>query len=347
MKNTIFLKKATQAISTARSINYAAQGTLLPLIEKALGQGRKKPFQEFSNSLKIALPKVQKLIEVDSENIAQKEYPINVLFEETPIEHYLRLPVLLQDAIRAHQQRKNKDSNQFSKTDPSFLDTMPEYYKRNFHFQDGGYLSDDSARLYDHQVEILFSGTAQMMRRQIIPSLKKHFQKSDGKSLRFLEIGSGTGSLTKAVALAFPNAQIVSLDPSPYYLKYAQQRLHSFKRIDFIQGFGEKLEFKDEVFDAVFSCFLFHELPMDVRKEVISESFRVLKPNGYFGFADSIQSEDDVDMDWALKKFPIDFHEPFYKNYIENKMEILIKKVFNQELKTEIHFLTKIIFTKK
>src|SRR5437763_4665502 len=43
---------------------------------------------------------------------------------------------------------------------------LPLYYQQNFHFQTDGYLSDRSARLYDFQVEALFAGTADAMRRR-------------------------------------------------------------------------------------------------------------------------------------------------------------------------------------
>ena len=42
------------------------------------------------------------------------------------------------------------------------------YYLQNFHYQTDGYLSDLSANLYDLQVEILFNGAADAMRRRII-----------------------------------------------------------------------------------------------------------------------------------------------------------------------------------
>ena len=47
-------------------------------------------------------------------------------------------------------------------TDPSLY---PDYYQ-NFHHQTDGYLSDHQA-LYDLQVEILFNGSADAMRRRV------------------------------------------------------------------------------------------------------------------------------------------------------------------------------------
>ena len=45
----------------------------------------------------------------------------------------------------------------------------PPYY---FHFQTGGWMTDDSARRYDTQVEVLFNGTANATRRQALPQLE-------------------------------------------------------------------------------------------------------------------------------------------------------------------------------
>jgi hypothetical protein len=36
----------------------------------------------------------------------------------------------------------------------------PRYYLQNFHYQSGGWMTDDSAERYDTQVEVLFNGTA-------------------------------------------------------------------------------------------------------------------------------------------------------------------------------------------
>ncbi len=41
-------------------------------------------------------------------------------------------------------------------------------------------------------------------------------------------------------------------------------------------------------------------------------------------FVDSVQKEDAKEFEWALEQFPVDFHEPFYKNYVMNPMEGLM-----------------------
>lgn len=47
----------------------------------------------------------------------------------------------------------------------------PKYFNRNFHFQVDGYTSENSAEIYDHQVEILFAGMAAPMRRLLLNEL--------------------------------------------------------------------------------------------------------------------------------------------------------------------------------
>ena len=58
---------------------------------------------------------------------------------------------------------KRRTSGKFS--DVKTNKDLPKYFLRNFHYQTDGYLSEKSARLYEFQVETLFSGCAATMRR--------------------------------------------------------------------------------------------------------------------------------------------------------------------------------------
>ena len=149
--------------------------------------------------------------------------------------------------------------------------------------------------------------------------------------------------MTRSLALAFPRAKITCVDLSPIYLAKGRERLKEFKNINYVQGAAENLPFKDETFDAVVSCFLFHELPMNIRKKVLSEGFNFLKKGGFLGLVDSIQKNDDQDFQWALKQFPMDFHEPFYKNYTQIPMETLLEKAGFNNIQSEIGFLSKAV----
>jgi ubiquinone/menaquinone biosynthesis C-methylase UbiE len=351
LENNIFFRSVLEKLSYGfchvRSGHFAWQGALLPWIARLSGAQSSRVDASYSEHLKSALPKIQELYLQDSKNIAHGLYPITVLTPENPIRHFSRIPLLYFDAFRAGRQKKKKQTKKFDHKAQDLFSELPGYYKRNFHYQDSGYLGESSAELYEHQVEVLFSGAADAMRRILIAPLKKHFSNSDGRGLHFLEVGCGTGRLTKFIALAFPEAKVTAVDLSPFYIKSATRQLNSLKKINFVHGAAENLDFKNQTFDAILSCYLFHELPEGVRRQVLKEGFRLLKPGGFYAVADSLQKNDDQDLDWALEQFPKDFHEPFYKNYILNPLDSLLKEAGFVQISTAKGFLTKAVTGKK
>ncbi len=314
-----------RALAHSRSAVYTGEGFLLPLIE--LVATRKRPRLPIDNLafFKTARASLNELIECDISRIERGVYPREVLMPEPLMNHVRRLPLLFREGFRISRRRQDKKARVFGEEARDLLRGLPEYYQRNFHFQGDGYLSDTSAELYEHQVEVLFGGTADAMRRLIIQPLREKFGQGDGEGLTFLELGAGTGRATLFVRMAFPKAKIVAVDLSGPYLKKAQRQLDRFTRHDFIEADAAKLPFQDEKFDAVYSVFLFHELPREVRKDVLRESARILKRGGFMGFVDSLQLGDTADFDESLKLFPVHYHEPFYRDYIETAMTSLIE----------------------
>lgn len=347
LSDTQLIQKLTYGYNHLRFGHFAWQGALLPLVDLISGNVDSKRRKPGFDHLKLALPKIQQLFEQDSLNIAEGVYPASVLIPENPIQHFSRIPFLFADAFRAHQQKRKKKTKEFFATDELDLNEFPEYYRRNFHFQDNGYLGDKSADLYEHQVEVLFAGSADAMRRQVIKPLKENFSFSQGEGLSFLEIGSGTGRLTKFVSMAFPKAKITCVDLSPYYLKAARSRLKAMMNVSYLQGMAEELNLKNESFDAIYSSYLFHELPEETRIKVFKEGHRLLKGGGLYVVADSLQKNDDTDLNWALEQFPKDFHEPFYKNYTEKPLELALGKNGLNVESTQIGFLTKVVVARK
>ncbi len=125
-------------------------------------------------------------------------------------------PALWLDLPQTWQKRQKQADQQFS---PEInLETYPQYYRRNFHYQTDGYLSDTSANLYDLQVEILFNGFADAMRRRILKPLKKGLSKFEGRSsdsLRVLDVACGTGRSLKLIRATLPKASLFGVDLSP------------------------------------------------------------------------------------------------------------------------------------
>lgn len=340
-------EKALYGYQTARSIAFTAQYLSLPFWELLATRQSKFFKKESFPHLQLLQKELRELLKKDVQNISEGHYPIEVLEPESWKDFAFRYPRIVMDGWKIARRRLQKDAKHFSAEARDYMNDVPEYFQRNFHFQSSGYLSDESAELYEHQVEILFAGAADAMRRLLLRPLKSHFPYSQGEGLHFLEIGAGTGRLSKFVKLVFPKARITLVDLSHPYLKRAQERLTDFNKLDFIQGDAASLQFKDATFDAVFSCFLFHELPLEIRRQVLADAMRVLKPGGFFGFVDALQEEDRREFNWALQNFPVDFHEPFFKNYIQNPMEGLFKAQGFQDIHTEFGFLSKVVTATK
>lgn len=102
--------------------------------------------------------------------------------------------------------------------------------------------------------------------------------------MRALEVGCGGGVLCEQVArMGF---ETTGIDPAPTAISVAQQHAsQSGLKINYLNGYAEKLPFTNAQFDAVFCCDVLEHV-RDVEKAV-SEISRVLKPGGYF-FYDTI-----------------------------------------------------------
>jgi ubiquinone/menaquinone biosynthesis C-methylase UbiE len=207
----------------------------------------------------------------------------------------------------------------------------PRYYLQKFHFQSDGYLSDASAERYDHQVEVLFGGGAAAMRRQALVPLKlalAGFSAAGRNRVRLLDLACGTGSFLREVKANYPRLHATGLDLSPHYLAVARRELAPWSRTRLVEGLAEAMAFADREFEIVTCIYLFHELPGRVRRAVVGEIRRVLKPGGTLILVDSLQTGDEPNYDAMLESFPAAFHEPYYASYLREDLDRLTSAGF-------------------
>ncbi len=218
----------------------------------------------------------------------------------------------------------------------------PTYYLQNFHYQTDGWLSEESARLYDTQVEILFGGAADAMRRIALGVLARAIKGADQRKLKLIDLACGNGRFLRQTLEAFPRMSVTGLDLSPAYCEEARDRLARWSQAEVVNGAAERSPFEDGAFDVATCIYLFHELPPRVRREVAREIARIVKPGGVLVLADSVQAGDTPDLDRMLEYFPVGFHEPYFASYLKEDIETLFTGSGFELRKVELAFLTKV-----
>lgn len=288
--------------------------------------------------------RVQELLEIDWQEAEQGLYPISLLFDD-PWEDFLRYYPLLCLDLPGIWQRINQKQYQ------SFDDNVetrgyPSYYLQNFHHQTNGYLSDLSANLYDIQVELLFNGSADPMRRRILAPLRQGltpFSQVPAHQIKILDVACGTGRTLKSIRAALPQASLHGTDLSPTYLRKANTLLSEApgELPQLLHSNAESLPYTNDYFHAVVSVFLFHELPPLARQNVINECFRVTQPGGTLIMCDSIQLSDSSDLQVFMENFPLVFHEPYYRSYIQDDLMERLQATGFTNIQKQVHLVSK------
>ncbi len=250
-----------------------------------------------------------------------------------------------QDLTDKTAPRRTKDAEQvMTSTRRNFY---PRYYLQNFHYQTDGYLSEKSAKLYDFQVETLFAGAADAMRRQALVPLYHILKGKDQRQTNLLDVACGTGSFLAFVKDNYPRLKVTGLDLSPDYLREAETSLKAWRDVELQKANAEHMPFDDESFDVVTCIYLYHELPPNVRLIVANEMARVLKPGGSLIFLDSIQYGDQDGLDRILELFPERFHEPYYSTYAKTDLRKLFAAAGLKFDSARLAFLSKVLAFRK
>ena len=288
------------------------------------------------------------LFALDYQDAERGLYP-RALIASLPWRDYLKvLPDLIADLPRT---RLRIQEDRFDEVPAGAQERYPRYYARNFHFQTDGYLGHTSARLYDLQVEMLFGGTADAMRRRMIPPVVEAARASSirlpNRPPRILDVACGTGRLLSMLGAALPQASFTGVDLSPHYISHTRRALPESLDVSLLVENGEALPFEDGRFDAVTCLYLFHELPRDVGQRVLAELSRVVRPGGLVVLGDSVQLRDAPELEMELLAFPMRFHEPYYLGYIQDDLAMRAREAGLSVESDAAHFVTKVVVGRK
>jgi ubiquinone/menaquinone biosynthesis C-methylase UbiE len=323
-----FLVNATLLQETARIVSRARRPRMSPPVWRALRRRH------------------EDLHARDLANVEAGLYPRDLLFQ-IPVADYMRaLPSLLRDAPRVVRRMKARRWKDIPVVDKQ---RFPAYYRRTFHWQTDGYFSEHSAEVYDLGVELLFRGTADVMRRQVVPPVTRFLraERRPPQHVRVLDVACGTGRTLRQLATTHPELRFHGVDLSPHYVQLARRRLRDVGELTLAVENAEALPWADGTFDVVTSVYLFHELPRGARRNVVAEMFRVLRPGGLVVIEDSAQLADSAELADALISFPADFHEPFYRDYLDDDLAEILRGAGFELESSESHLVARVVAARK
>jgi hypothetical protein len=195
--SNIALRLAYGATQLPRVAWYAGHGLAMRRLAKAAHQRDREPDQRLRQS-NVRVPDrmhmyadMAVLLRQDLANIEAGLYPLPADHDGSLLTLLERSRLFFEDLPQIHRRRKHGGHGEV--LNEHTAGKRPSYYLQNFHFQSGGWMTEESAERYDTQVEVLFNGTANAIRRQALPQLQEIFAGRDQRKLRLLDIGCGTG----------------------------------------------------------------------------------------------------------------------------------------------------------
>lgn len=348
MLSTAIAHRAAEAAYVAQQLSFALPSAALQRVLRTASGQSVAPDRETAAELERAF---RRLLETDISNVRAGLYPRSLLFQVPVREYARRSPEFFLDIPRVARRRWRAGWRELPiEADPR---AYPSYFRRTFHWQTDGYLSRHSARIYDVSVEFLFGGTADVMRRQVVPPITRFAQErgaDEGKGLRALDVACGTGRTLAQLHAALPKLRLTGVDLSPFYAHEARTLLRHLPEVCIAAENGEELPFRDGWFDVITSTYLFHELPRNARRNVLREMYRALAPGGLLVLEDSAQPGDQQSHDpvgFFLQRFPEDFHEPFYRDYLSDKLQDAAREVGFEVESVKRHFVAKVVVARK
>jgi malonyl-CoA O-methyltransferase len=98
-----------------------------------------------------------------------------------------------------------------------------------------------------------------------------------------LDLGSGTGRVTRELKRRYPRARVIALDIAPGMLREARRHQRPWRRFDRVCGDALRLPLRDGSIDLIFSNLMLQWC--EPLAAALSEARRVLAPGGFLSFS--------------------------------------------------------------
>jgi SAM-dependent methyltransferase len=156
--------------------------------------------------------------------------------------------------------------------------------------QDWDQRARENARYYvnteraDWNDEDFFLSGERTVAEEVLTDMTNICQGKDPKQMQVLEIGCGTGRVTRALARLFGTVHAV--DISGEMVERARSALSDFPNVHVYQNSGKDLSILGNLeLDFAFSSIVFQHIPSrEIIENYVREVFRVLRPGALFKF---------------------------------------------------------------
>jgi len=194
------------------------------------------------------------------------------------------------------------------------------------------------------------------LQNTLAKTIALEFKDKNISEIKVLEIGCGPGFTTLVILDSDERAKVTAIDNESIMIEQAKiilKDLIAEKRVELIED--DALEFlkkePSDSYDVFASWFTLHNFSNEFREKVITEIYRVLKPEWIFINADKYAIDDEskhkASLAWQLQQFQEkyseidrpDINEKWTAHYIEdNRSETIMKESKSKNLMKDIGF---------